>query len=118
MFDRVRDPVLPRPAIVVDQKVTGEPGQPGGKGSLGRAETLQRAKYPKEDFLGEILRLPVSAYKPIANAIHSSRVHANQFIPACGVTAQAAFYQTDIRIQAVPDDLSGDHPVGDRLRFQ
>ena len=57
LFDRIRNPLLTCSAIMIDQKVTRHPRQPGAETSLPpTGNVLQRAEHPQENFLRQILR--------------------------------------------------------------
>src|SRR5688572_26517172 len=87
-LDRVRDTLLTSATIVIDQKVTGNPREPGRKTSLRRAERPHRLKYPQEHFLRQILRLLRASRKAEAKSVDPPGVQPDEIFPRGFIAAQ------------------------------
>ena len=90
VFDGIRDPLLTCSAIVIDQKVTRDPRQPGAETAFGAAKGLDRLENTQENFLRQILRFLRAVRKTEAEAVHLPRVLADELLPGGFIATQAS----------------------------
>jgi hypothetical protein len=89
LLDGIGDAFLTGSAIVVDQKVTGDTGQPRIERTFGAAERLHRTEHPEKDFLRKILGFLTAIREPVTDTVDLPRVQAHEFLPCGFIAAQA-----------------------------
>ncbi len=94
----LRNPILLRASIAVDQKIPCEPRQPGGKRSLRRAKCAKAAEHAEENLLRDILGRAVIARKAPGYPVNEPRMLAYQRLPGGFVSAQARFHYLFFRM--------------------
>src|SRR5438270_4364906 len=100
VFDRIRHALLTCPAVMINQKIARETGEPNSEGALARAERIQAAEDAQEDVLGEVLRLVIPARKPITKPIDTSRIRLDEVFPSALLAGQAPFNQAEFFVQS------------------
>jgi hypothetical protein len=99
IFHRIRQPISPRTAIMIYQKISRNAGNPGAKRSVDIAVASQRLVNAQENFLREVFRFLPLIREPVAEVKNASRMAAHQFLPRGSVSAQALLDQLGFWLQ-------------------
>jgi hypothetical protein len=105
-FNGIRHPLLTGSAIMIDQKVTRNPGQPGAEGAFHRPECLDGFKYTQKYFLRQVLSFVSAAREPVAEPVYLPGVKPNQIFPGGFIAAQTSRYEAMVLAQAMPYQIA------------
>ena len=73
---------MPRPAVVIDQQISGKPVQPDGERTFAGPEALQGLKNTEKNLLRQVLRLFRSSREAITHGVDAARMQADQLFPS------------------------------------
>jgi len=99
VIERVGDAISSGSTVMVDQQIARHAGHPCNKSAVGRTVAGQRAVYPEENLLRQILGFRAITREPVANVKDTPRVAAHKFLPGRAVALEALLDQLGILLQ-------------------
>src|SRR5579859_7148554 len=100
ILERVRDTVAASPAVVIDQQIAGDAGEPCWEAAVSHAIACEGSVDAQKNLLAQVLGFGRIAGEAITKIVNAPGVAVHKFLPCCTLSPEAALNQLSVLLQS------------------
>src|SRR5487761_122089 len=100
ILEGVGDTVVASPAVMIDQQIAGDAGEPCGKAAVGCAIARQGSVDAQKNLLAQVFGFGRIASEAITEIVDAPGMAVHKLLPCCTFSPEAALNQLSVLLQS------------------